>query len=119
MRDEKSQQDVLKTELAFANLSRANLRETDLRYANLYESNLKDADLTGAKLQGTTTRVRAVVAPNDESKRRQSGSPRTHGPLAPIKRLQQASSLEGATMPNGQKYEDWLKDREGRVEDGK
>jgi hypothetical protein len=23
-----------------------------------------------------------------------------------------AESLEGATMPNGQKYEDWLKDRE-------
>jgi hypothetical protein len=25
---------------------------------------------------------------------------------------QQADTLEGATMPNGQKYEDWLKDRE-------
>jgi hypothetical protein len=22
--------------------------------------------------------------------------------------------LEGATMPNGQRYEDWLKDKEGR-----
>jgi uncharacterized protein YjbI with pentapeptide repeats len=31
---------------------------------------------------------------------------------------QQAKSLEGATMPNGQKYEDWLKDREGREEGG-
>jgi hypothetical protein len=30
---------------------------------------------------------------------------------------QQPRSLEGATMPNGQKYEDWLKDREGRKED--
>ena len=30
---------------------------------------------------------------------------------------QQAVSLEGADMPNGQKYEDWLKDREGRRED--
>ena len=27
-------------------------------------------------------------------------------------------SLEDATMPNGQKYEDWLKDRDGRGEDG-
>ena len=27
-------------------------------------------------------------------------------------------SIEGAIMPNGQKYEDWLKDREGRQEDG-
>ena len=29
---------------------------------------------------------------------------------------QQASSLAGATMPNGQKYEEWLKDRERREE---
>jgi hypothetical protein len=26
--------------------------------------------------------------------------------------------LEGATMPNGQKYEDWLKDNEGSEDDG-
>jgi hypothetical protein len=26
-------------------------------------------------------------------------------------------TLEGATMPSGQKYEDWLKDREGSKED--
>jgi len=25
---------------------------------------------------------------------------------------QEAETLEGATMPNGQKYEDWFKDRE-------
>jgi hypothetical protein len=31
---------------------------------------------------------------------------------------QQAKSLEGATMPNGQKYEDWLKEKEGSGEDG-
>ena len=30
---------------------------------------------------------------------------------------QQAASPEGATMPNGQKYEDWLKSK-GRAEDG-
>ena len=29
----------------------------------------------------------------------------------------QAASLEGAIMPNGQKYEDWLKSK-GRGEDG-
>jgi hypothetical protein len=27
---------------------------------------------------------------------------------------QQTYSLEGAIMPNGQKYEDWLKDKESR-----
>jgi hypothetical protein len=30
---------------------------------------------------------------------------------------QQAKSLEGAIMPNGQKYEDWLKAREKRQQD--
>jgi hypothetical protein len=30
---------------------------------------------------------------------------------------QQAKSLKGATMPNGQKYEDWLNDREKRQQD--
>jgi hypothetical protein len=28
-----------------------------------------------------------------------------------------AKPLYGATMPNGQKYEDWLKDREKRQQD--
>jgi len=32
--------------------------------------------------------------------------------------LEQALSLDGAIMPNGQKYEDWLKDKEGCGEDG-
>jgi hypothetical protein len=27
--------------------------------------------------------------------------------------VQQARTLEGATMPDGHKYEDWLKDKEG------
>jgi uncharacterized protein YjbI with pentapeptide repeats len=32
--------------------------------------------------------------------------------------LAAAKSLEGATMPNGQKYEDWVRDKESRREDG-
>jgi len=35
-----------------------------------------------------------------------------------VDQLRAARSLEGATMPNGQKYEDWIKDIEGRKEDG-
>ncbi len=31
---------------------------------------------------------------------------------------QQAETLKGATMPNGQKYEEWLNDRESGGEDG-
>jgi hypothetical protein len=33
-------------------------------------------------------------------------------------RLDQADSLEGATMPNGQKYEEWLKDKGAAREGG-
>jgi hypothetical protein len=32
--------------------------------------------------------------------------------------LEKCKTLKGATMPNGQKYEVWLKDREDRKEDG-
>jgi hypothetical protein len=30
-----------------------------------------------------------------------------------VRRAYSSESLEGAIMPNGQKYEDWLKSREG------
>jgi hypothetical protein len=29
--------------------------------------------------------------------------------------LREVESLEGATMPDGRKYEDWLKDKEDRM----
>jgi len=32
---------------------------------------------------------------------------------------QQTKALKGATMPNGQKYEDWLKDKKAQGKDGK
>ena len=68
------------------------LLETDLSGANLSNADLSGSDLSGANLnnaQGIT---------NEELE-------------------QQSSSLEGATMPNGQKYEDWLKSN-NRKEDG-
>ena len=76
--------------LSWANLRWANLRWADLSGARLMRTDLYWADLSGALLSGTGV--------TDEQ-------------------LEQAKSLEGATMPNGQKYEDWLKDREGRKED--
>jgi hypothetical protein len=80
--------DLKKADLSGAALYRANLSEADLSGVNLSNAWLRKADLSGSK--GIT---------NDE--------------LA-----QQARSLEGATMPNRQTYEDWLKDKEGRGEDG-
>jgi hypothetical protein len=63
------------------------LMETDLSGADLSRADLSEADLGGAK--GIT---------NEQLE-------------------QQARSLKGATMPDGQKYEDWLKSK-GRSEDG-
>jgi hypothetical protein len=73
------------------NLSDATLLYTDLRRAYLRSADLSNADLSGADL----TNAQVTEA-----------------------QLREAKSLEGATMPNGQKYEDWLKDRESRKEDG-
>jgi uncharacterized protein YjbI with pentapeptide repeats len=59
------------------------LDSADLRDADLQSTSLRTADLTAAK---------GVDIEDLE---------------------QQAFSLEGATMPNGQKYEEWLKDKRG------
>jgi uncharacterized protein YjbI with pentapeptide repeats len=77
--------------LSGAVLSNADLREAILYRTNLHESLLSNADLSGAELKKTNL----------------SGAWEwTEGQLS------EARTLEGATMPDGQKYEDWLKDRE-------
>ncbi len=83
--------DLRGANLMKANLGAAILKNADLREANLREANLEGADLRVANLtmaQGWT---------KDQ--------------------LAAARSLEGATMPDGQKYEDWIKS-EDRGEDG-
>jgi hypothetical protein len=85
--------------LSETDLSNVQLDNTDLRYANLMDANLMDADLMDANLNGANLR-------------------NVHG-ITSAELEQTARSLKGATMPNGQKYEDWLKDKEGRKEDEK
>ena len=68
----------------------AGLRNADLRDADLKGANLTNANLKGANLKGAEV--------TDEQ-------------------LASSKSLEGAIMPNGQKYEDWIKSK-GRGEDG-
>src|ERR687898_858188 len=80
--------DLNEADLSEADLSHAYMPKTDLSDADLNDAILRDADLSGAK--GIT---------NEELK-------------------QQATTLEGATMPNGQKYEDWLKSKENKKSDG-
>jgi hypothetical protein len=68
-------------------LSSANLRKADLVKAKLSKAVLTEADLTDADLRG----AKGVSC----------------------QQMKQTKSLEDATMPGGQNYEDWLKDREG------
>jgi cell division protein FtsB len=75
-----------------ATLVGADLASTDLTDADLSGADLSYADLSGADVG------QAEGISNEE--------------LA-----LQAKSLKGATMPNGQKYEDWHKDREKRQQD--
>src|SRR5215211_1040500 len=89
MREELPLEDV-EQPVAPSKLAAANLRGADLRGAQLLGVDLTGANLSGADLTGARV--------TDEQ-------------------LEMCHSLEGATMPNGQKYEDWLKSK-GRAEDG-
>jgi uncharacterized protein YjbI with pentapeptide repeats len=85
--------DLRDADLRDADLGQADLREVDLRELDLPEAvldpaELRKANLTGASLRGANLRGAKGIT-NEE--------------LA-----QQACSLEGATMPDGRKYEDWL-----------
>jgi Pentapeptide repeats (8 copies) len=85
--------DLRGADLTEVNLSEANLYEVNLRGADLSPASLARADLSSANLIGANLRgVRGWTA----------------------EQLRAASSLEGATMPYGRKYEDRLKDKEGR-----
>jgi len=67
--------------------------DADLRDVDLDVTRLDGADLSGATLTSTClfgADLYDAIGVTD-------------------KQLEEAESLEGATMPNGQKYEDWLK----------
>jgi hypothetical protein len=80
------------TNLEGANLERATLAGAILQYANLRSAYMLGANLTGANLLGADL----------------TGAHVTEEQLAQVKVLEQA------TMPNGQKYEDWLGTPEGQ-----
>jgi uncharacterized protein YjbI with pentapeptide repeats len=76
---------LLGIDLSGANLSGADLSRADLRVADLSRARLRGANLRGAILRGAKGWTE--------------------------EQLTAAKSLERATMPDGQKYEDWLKRR--------
>jgi len=108
-------------------LSGANMSEADLSEVHLYEADLRGADLWGANLWGailSEADLRGADLGHANLREADlSGANLSEAGLGEAKgitneQLEQALYLDGATMPNGQKYEDWLKDREGRGEDG-
>jgi hypothetical protein len=76
-----------------ANLYRANLQGANLIGATLFRAILEGADLLGANLSGA--HLSAAKGWTEEQ------------PAA-------AESFKGVTKSDGQKYEDWLKDKKGR-----
>jgi type II secretory pathway pseudopilin PulG len=85
-------------DLRGADLSRADLSRTDLREADLRVTSLREADVRGADVRGADLRGADLSGVHRWTK----------------EQLAEAKSLGGAIMPNGQTYEDWLKDRENR-----
>ena len=80
--------DLRDADLRGANLNIARLRGADLRNADLTDANLRGADLRGAELRGAVLRETNLRDAKGVTKNE----------------LDQAESLEDATMPNGQKY---------------
>jgi uncharacterized protein YjbI with pentapeptide repeats len=93
--------DLYNANLTDADLSNAGLWNAWLRYADLSGADLSGADLSGANLSG------ANLSGADLS---DSGGI-TNEELEQQVAASLQGSLEGATMPNGQKYEDWLKSK--------
>jgi uncharacterized protein YjbI with pentapeptide repeats len=104
-------QAVTAVELFSADLSGANLQEAELPRANLNMATLTNADLSSVHLR--QARLRSANLHNAElrySELREADLHDAQG-ITNEEIERQAFSLEGATMPNGQKYEDWLKAR--------
>ena len=111
--------DLTQATLSGAELSAAHLEGTDLSGAYLMDARLSgaylyDTDLGGADLSGADL--------SDAEGRFESGARMIRTRLDGVdlsganltnarvteEQLREAESLEGATMPDGQKYEDWL-----------
>lgn len=98
------------TDLNGASLRGALLNGTELRGASLYgadltSTDLEDADLTNADLTGEEHRTdEDVFLGADLKDANLTGANLTNAKVTQ-EQLDQAKSLQGATMPNGQKYE--------------
>jgi uncharacterized protein YjbI with pentapeptide repeats len=90
--------DLRGADLSRANLGGADLREADLHWANLREANLHWADLISANLSG------AYVGRANLSLADLSGANLRNVKELTVGQLDQAHSLEGATITDGSKH---------------
>jgi uncharacterized protein YjbI with pentapeptide repeats len=117
--------DLRGADFMWADLRKAALEEADLRGAHLQEVNLQGADLEAADLKGAN--LEAVYlhgADLQGAYLRRANLQGAHLREAFLEKakltesqLAATLSLEGATMPDCQKYEDWIKDKGGNGED--
>jgi uncharacterized protein YjbI with pentapeptide repeats len=102
--------DLSGANLGFAKISHASFASADLSGADLSHALLLFSDLGGANLRNATL-TKAILTKShfdDANLRDAKGWTK--------KQLTGLTRLEGATMPNGQKYEDWLKGKEDSKE---
>lgn len=125
--------DLKKASLRGLDLSRADLRATSLKEADLRFTNLQQADLRGADLTQTKLRF-AGLEQADLREAFLMGADLTYARTTDLTQLPKLANLvssseenletgetkylESATMPDGEKVEDWLKDREGHGKHG-
>ena len=110
--------DLSGAHLGNADLTGAYLMDAKLSGAYLYDTDLGGADLSGADLSDAEGRFKSGAR---MIRTRLDGADLSGADLTKARvteeQLREAESLEGATMPDGQKYEDWLKNK-GSGEDG-
>ena len=104
--------DVSFAQLVWVRLEEANLSRAHLQYSDLDAAFMSDANLSGAYLKKAKL-FNAQLKGADLSGAILKEADLTDADVSE-KQLLTAKSLEGATMPNGQKYEDWLKEKEAR-----
>jgi len=103
--------ELFHADLSLVDLSYADLG-ADLRYADLHDANLSHADLYDADLSRTNLSGADLYSAD-------LGSANLRGAKGWTEDQLSSASLEGATMPNGQKYEEWLKDKKAKGKDAK
>src|SRR5215208_3762700 len=113
--DDLSEADLLRGDLSAANLSEADLSEAHLIGTNLHKVNLRRGDLRRAFLRAAHLHEAELQGAVLEAVHLEGAN--LQGAHLEEANLQGAH-LEEAIMTNGQKYEEWLNDKEGSGENG-